>query len=160
MTTRPECWARITGSAARVTLTGPNRVVSICARNSSELSSSKKPALKLPALLTSTSIRPNWSTAAATADSASAGSVTSSLTAKRSTRSPIAALTFSGFRPVATTAWPAASAALAISTPKPRPAPVTNHTFLSPMSVPSFCLTQALLGTATSVVHHLLQNHA
>ncbi len=35
VTTRPERWARITGRAARVTLIGPNRVVSICARNSS-----------------------------------------------------------------------------------------------------------------------------
>jgi hypothetical protein len=87
-----------------VTLTGPKKVVSIWARNSSGLSSSKKPALKLPALLTSTSIRPNRSTAAAMAASPSAGSVTSSLTAKRSTCSPIAAVTFSGFRPVATTA--------------------------------------------------------
>ena len=104
MTTRPERWARITGSAAPVTLTGPKKVVSICARNSSGLSSSKKPALKLPALLTSTSIRPNRSTAAATADSPSAGSVTSNLTARRSSCSPTAAVTFSGFRPVATTA--------------------------------------------------------
>src|SRR5215211_5155689 len=104
VTTRQERWARITGSAARVTLIGPKKVVSICARNSSGLSSSKNPALKLPALLTSTSIRPNRSTAAATAASASVGSVTSSLIARRSPLSPIAALTLSGFRPVATTA--------------------------------------------------------
>ena len=32
VTTRPERWARICGSAARVTLTGPNNVVSICER--------------------------------------------------------------------------------------------------------------------------------
>ena len=63
VTTSPERWPRMTGRAARVTLTGPNRVVSICARNSSGVSSSKNPALKLPALLTSTSIRPNRSTA-------------------------------------------------------------------------------------------------
>jgi hypothetical protein len=43
VTTRPERWARMTGSAARVTLTGPKKVVSI----SSWLSSLKKPALKL-----------------------------------------------------------------------------------------------------------------
>ena len=53
VTTRPERWARICGSAARVTLTGPNRVVSIWARQSSGLISSKNPALKLPALFTS-----------------------------------------------------------------------------------------------------------
>ena len=84
VTTSPDRCARITGRAARVTLTGPNRVVSICARNSSGLISSKNPALKLPALLTSTSIRPNRSTATWTAASASAGSVTSSLTTRRS----------------------------------------------------------------------------
>ena len=38
VTTRPERWARMTGRTARVTLTGPNRVVSICARKSSGLS--------------------------------------------------------------------------------------------------------------------------
>src|SRR5215217_4518834 len=152
VTTRPERCARITGSAARVTLTGPKNVVSICARNSSGLSSSKKPALKLPALLTSTSTRPNLSTTAATAASASAGSVTSSLTAKRSTRSPIAALTFSGFRPVATTAWPAVNAALAMSTPRPRPAPVTNQTFLSLMLLHVLLLEPCRSSRSTSTV--------
>ena len=44
VTTRPERWARITGRTARVTLIGPNRVVSIWARNSSGLISSKNPA--------------------------------------------------------------------------------------------------------------------
>jgi len=34
-------------------------------------------------------------------------------------------------RAVATTACPAARAALAMSTPRPRPAPVTSHTFFS-----------------------------
>ena len=53
--TRPERWARSCGRAARVTLTGPNRVVSIWARNASGGISSKNPAWKLPALLTSTS---------------------------------------------------------------------------------------------------------
>ena len=62
VTTRPERWARMIGRVARVTLTGPKKVVSIWARNSSGVSSSKNPALKLPALLTSTSIRPNRST--------------------------------------------------------------------------------------------------
>src|SRR2546423_15503591 len=39
-------------------------------------------------------------------------------------------------RPVATTALPAARAALAMSTPIPRPAPVINHTFF-PLVGPS-----------------------
>ena len=39
----------------------------------------------------------------------------------------------SALRPVATTAWPAARAALAMSTPMPRPAPVISTTFFSVM---------------------------
>src|SRR5215212_5451128 len=77
-------------------------------------------------------MRPNRSTAACTAASASAGLVTSSLTTSSSSWSPPSACsTDSGRRPVATTALPAASAALAMSTPIPRPAPVTSQTFLS-----------------------------
>ena len=73
VTTRPARWARICGSAARVTLTGPNRVVSIWARKASGVISSKNPALKLPALFTRTSRCPNRSTAAWTAAWAAAG---------------------------------------------------------------------------------------
>src|ERR1700733_8572485 len=42
----------------------------------------------------------------------------------------MAAATRSGSRPVATTAWPAAKAALAMSVPMPRPAPVISQTGL------------------------------
>jgi hypothetical protein len=59
------------------------------------------------------------------------GLVTSSLTASRSSWAPMAALTRWGLRPVATTASPAVRAALAMSTPIPRPAPVMNQVFLS-----------------------------
>src|SRR5712691_5158641 len=137
---RPERWARMTGSAARATLTGPNRVVSICARKSWGLISSKNPALKLPALLTSTSRRPTRPIVAFTAASASAGSVVSSLTSSRSSCSPRAAVTLPALRAVATTASPAARAALAMSTPMPRPAPVMSQTFLSLMRVDFFLL--------------------
>ena len=41
---RPERWARRTGRAARVTFMGPNMVVSICARKSAGVISSKNPA--------------------------------------------------------------------------------------------------------------------
>ncbi len=75
-------------------------------------------------------MRPKRSTAARTAASASARLVTSSLTASRSFDSPKALDTRSSVRPDATTAWPAARAALAKSTPMPRPAPVINQTFL------------------------------
>ena len=44
VTTSPERWARMTGSTARVTFSGPNRLVSICARKSSGVISSKNPA--------------------------------------------------------------------------------------------------------------------
>jgi hypothetical protein len=53
-------------------------VVSTWDRKSSGLISSKNPALKLPALLTSTSMRPNRAMAGRTAFSVSASSVTSS----------------------------------------------------------------------------------
>ena len=56
--------------------------------------------------------------------------VTSSLTASRSFDCPKALDTRSLSRPEATTAWPAARAALAKSTPMPRPAPVINQIFL------------------------------
>ena len=54
----------MTGSTARVTFIGPKRFVSIWRSICSGVSSSKKPAKKLPALLTSTSMPPNRSTAA------------------------------------------------------------------------------------------------
>src|SRR2546421_4874329 len=48
-------------------------------------------------------------------------------------------------RPVATTAFPAARAALAISTPIPRPAPVINQTFF-PLVGPSRRACKAVSG--------------
>src|SRR5579864_4747073 len=75
-------------------------------------------------------IRPNLSTDSLTADSASAGLVISSFTTNRSEDLPRAWATLSVLRPVATTLWPAARAALAIYTPIPRPAPVISQTLL------------------------------
>jgi hypothetical protein len=133
VTSSPERWARMSGRAARATLMGPNKVVSIWARKSSGVISSKNPALKFPALLTNTSRLPNRSTAAWMAAWAAAGSMTSRLTARRSSCPPRAAVTLSALRAVATTAWPPARAALAISTPIPRPAPVMNQVCFSLM---------------------------
>src|SRR5205823_5880267 len=65
-----------------------------------------------------------------------AGSVMSSATASRSSYAPSAARIRSGLQPVATTALPAARAALAMSTPMPRPAPVINQIFLVLMEPP------------------------
>src|SRR3954447_22050034 len=126
-TTMPERCRRITGSTARVTVIGPNRLVSICARSCSVVSSSKKPARKLPALLSRTSMRPKRSRAAAAAFSALWGSVTSRAVTSRFSCSPTAARTASGLRPVAAKLWPASRAARANSTPMPRPAPVMSQ---------------------------------
>src|SRR4051812_45473492 len=81
-------------------------------------------------------MRPNRSTAVRTAAAASAPLVTSSLTASTSFDPPRAVDTRRLSRPDATTRWPVARAALAISTPRPRPAPVMNQTFLLLMRSP------------------------
>ena len=73
-------------------------------------------------------MRPNRSTAAATAAWAAAGSVTSRETARRLSCSPRAAVTLAASRAVPTTRWPASRAALASSMPIPRAAPVMNQT--------------------------------
>ena len=67
--------------------------------------------------------------------------MTSSLTLSRSFDCPKALDTASLFRPVATTAWPAARAALAKSAPMPRPAPVMNQIFLLLTTSPVFTST-------------------
>src|SRR3954454_15653951 len=128
--TRPERCRRITGRTARVTVIGPKRLVSIWERTCSVVISSKKPARKLPALLSSTSMPPKRSVAAAAASSALWGSVTSRAVTSRFSCAPTAERTVSGLRPVATTLWPAARAARANSTPMPRPAPVISQVFV------------------------------
>src|SRR6476620_3770151 len=84
-------------------------------------------------------MRPNRSTVALTAASASAGFVMSNFRTSSSANFPRALATLSVLRPVATTLWPPANAALAISTPKPRPAPVMSQTLLVAM-VRSSCI--------------------
>src|SRR3954464_299157 len=104
----------------------------------------------------STSMRPNRSTAALTAASASTRLVTSSLTASRSFDCLKACDTRLLSRAVATTACPAAKAAFAKSTPIPRLAPVMNQTLLLLIATPwlsatvpanSACRTRALLAS-------------
>ena len=134
--TRPERCPRITGSTARVTFIGPNRLVSICARTCSGVISSKKPAKKLPALLTSTSMRPNRVDgrgrgvlgAVRVGDVERGDEQVLVLADRRRARVGVAA--------GGDDAWPAARAARAMSTPMPRPAPVMSQTFLSVMSCP------------------------
>jgi len=72
--------------------------------------------------------------------------VMSSSTTSRSSASPTASATASVFRPVATTAWPAASAACAMSTPIPRPAPVINQTLLPAIFFSPFWLLFSVPG--------------
>lgn len=85
--------------------------------------------IEVGGVITSTSMRPNRSTVARTAVWASPNRVMSSLAVRRFPDSPSVSDRRTVSRPVATTACPAASAALAISTPIPRPAPVMNQTF-------------------------------
>ena len=75
----------------------------------------------------------------------------------------MASATVSGLRPVATTLWPAASAALAMSAPMPRPAPVINQVFVSVMSEvlrsrrsqgPGRCRGEAVASGAVSLLNH------
>ena len=126
----------MTGRTARVTFIGPIRLVASWRSICSGVSSSKKPATKLAALLTSTSMR------AEAIDRrrdrrvgvALAGDV--ELDDQQALRvAKGVALTASGSRPVATTLSPAASAACAKSAPMPRPAPVINQVLVSVMSV-------------------------
>src|SRR4051794_38360251 len=141
----PERWARMTGRTARVTFIGPMRLVGSCRSICSGVSSSEKPAEKLAALLTSTSMPPKRSTAASIAARASSRRFTSSLTTSKWGESPSAWATVSGLRPVATTLWPAASAALAMSTPMPRPAPVMSQVFVLVVVASTSCPSRVLL---------------
>src|SRR4051812_37857799 len=93
------------------------------------VNSSTAPTDPLPALLTTTSIRPNASSAVFTAEATCPASVTSSAAVRtsappRSCRSA----RVSGRRAVASTRSPAASAASAISRPKPAEQPVISQT--------------------------------
>src|SRR6267378_4749147 len=80
----------------------------------------------MPALLTSTSIRPKAETAAAMPDSTSASSVTSM--ARAMTSSPAAARAAAKLRSAITTLAPAPAKIRAISWPMPLAAPVTRAT--------------------------------
>src|SRR4051812_1670580 len=124
----PERCRRNTGSAAWVTRTTPKRLVSSCARNDSSVVCSTGALSACPALLTTTSSRPNVSSAAWTAASTAAPSVTSRATVhtrlpKRSARPA----SCRGSRAVATTVSPASRTAVLMARPKPRLLPVTSQ---------------------------------
>ena len=123
---------RICGKTARVTRTSPNTFVSKTFAISTSVASSTAPINPCPALFTSTSIRPNRPTAESTMAIICAESRRSMGTARsRSGASSKSAATFSGFREVATTQSPRASAARTNSRPNPREAPVITQTRLS-----------------------------
>ena len=130
----PDRCRRMTGRTARVTFSGPKKFVSICARNCSGLISSKYPAWKFPALLTRTSMRPNRSIAARTADVDRAVSVMSSRDGQEVV--VLADRRDDVRRPHVR--WrrrdPGGECRLAMSTPMPRPAPVMSQTLVSVIS--------------------------
>src|SRR4029077_1365344 len=94
--------------------------------------SSRRPAAPNPALLNSTSSRPNLALAAAKRASTEAGSPTSVGTPKPfpciPSISPTTALSGSGRRPATTTAKPSRASASADALPMPLPPPVTRAT--------------------------------
>ena len=51
VTTRPARWARMTGRVARVTLTGPNRVVSICGPELLRAELLEEPGVEVPGVV-------------------------------------------------------------------------------------------------------------
>src|SRR5579884_3276504 len=127
----PPC-ARITGITACIVRAGPSRLTaSTCSSSSSPLSISEG-AEPIPAAFTSTSIRPNARTAAATSASTSARFVMSAGTTR--TRSPngasSAASASSSASPSAarTTRIPRAKNARTVAAPIPPDAPTTTAT--------------------------------
>jgi hypothetical protein len=146
-TTWPDRCCRITGNTARVTFIGPSKFVANCCSTWCGDISSKNPLNEAPALLTTTSIRPNLSTASFTAADDSSTLVTSSRTASRLSLASNAAGTSSGRRAVATTRFPAASAARTNDAPMPRDAPVINQTVIA-NSLLSLVLTRTVGGSS------------
>src|SRR5215217_4758777 len=121
---RPPPCSRMWGSTARVIRIEPKTLVSNSARACSIELSSAAPAMPKPALLTSTSMRPDRSSSSRTAAATEASSVTSSGRNTTPPRvSPAAAL-----RLVPYTVNPAPSSARAAASPIPPDAPVTSAT--------------------------------
>src|SRR4051794_22597071 len=123
---RPEPWRFIPGATARQQWKVPPTLTSKQRRQSAGSSSSTAPSVSTPALFTSTSIRPNRSTAAATARSTDDRSVTS--TSSWSSRSAGTFELSGNATSSATTSHPSAPNRSAIAAPMPRPAPVTTTT--------------------------------
>ena len=130
---RPERCARSVGSTARCTLRMPNTLVSNTARAAASLASSTADSKPRPALLTTTSMRPNRCDGRF--DRRGGLRLVEHVERHRSNWSPASgnrAVMVCGSRAVATTECPAASAFSTISAPKPLEAPVTNQTLIDP----------------------------
>src|SRR3954447_22854715 len=141
---RPPPCSRICGSTARVIRIEPKTLVSNSARACSIELSSAAPAMPTPALLTSTSIRPDRSSTSRNTPATDSSSVTSSGRNTTPPRfSPAAAL-----RLVPYTVNPAATSACAAASPIPADAPVTSAT-----GCVSTAMTSPSLGCITIIIH-------
>nr|WP_239154223.1 hypothetical protein [Amycolatopsis sp. FDAARGOS 1241] len=131
-TTCPAPCVRDTGNAARHTWIAPHRFVSSWSRKSAGGVSSKLDTLAYPALFTTPSSPPNSSTATCTASRADRGSRASRATVRTvSGYVEAKSATAPADRAVATTRWPASSAATASARPSPREVPVINSVLTS-----------------------------
>ena len=140
-TMRPRPAARIEGSSALVSATGPNRLVANSCCHTSRSSSSTQPTAVIPALCTTASGAPTASRMALAAFVIDAGSVRSSCTPinrELSAGAPVASSMFcrpiSGVRIAATTRQPALYRWAAEASPSPREAPVMTTLRDSPMA--------------------------
>src|SRR3981081_4330599 len=138
---RPQRWLNIRGTAALAIKNVPLTLVSIIicqavgfvSQNGvgSVMKRSLMYFIPRPALLTSTSRRPNWATVAATTRWQSSGWVTSAASARtRESLNSLATSSTSVFSraAVTTTLHPARASPRAIARPSPRPPPVTMAT--------------------------------
>src|SRR5215218_8405471 len=129
--TRPLSCARMWGRAALVMRMRPNTLTSKTIRSWAMELSALAPDEPMPALLTSTSMRPDRSSTSRTAPATDASSVTSSGRNTTPPRiSPAAAL-----RLVPYTVNPAPSSARAAASPMPADAPVTSATRPVPIDI-------------------------
>src|SRR5215211_2263327 len=140
---RPLPCSRMWGSTARIIRIEPKTLVSNSARVCSIELSSAAPAMPRPALLTSTSMRPDRSSSSRTTPATDPSSVTSSGRNTTPPRfSPAAA-----FRLVPYTVNPAPTSARAAASPIPTDAPVTSATgrVSTAMTAPSLdCITSII----------------
>src|SRR6478672_6096007 len=125
----PERCALITGYAALTPLTTPRRFTSMARCQCRSSSSSSRPPIATPALLTMTSRRPCASTVSRTRARTASASATSTTAAEaRGPSSPATAWALATSRSAMTTELPRATSSAAMARPMPDPAPVTIET--------------------------------